>query len=390
MSISLRRNQQDYLIKIAKSGFKIDALHTSTRNQTDDLVIDVFSDSAGIDGGLSSDFSRRGSPNFDIVTAPQFSPDTGGALTTNLVAYWKMEEAAGTRFDAIGNNDLSDNNTVTQAVGIVGNAGQFTEPNGEFLSIADNTDMSTGDIDFTFAHWVYLDTLPSAEGHHFNTVAKRASGQQEYRMIIVDASNIPDWQVSSSGGSLFGVGAASFGALSTGTWYFIVMWHDSVANTMNIQINNGAIDSSAYSAGVFDGTSQFRLGKDEVSAGDFMNGRIDEVGFWKRILTTQEKTDLYNGGAGNTPASGGTGTVISINYPSTTGVPTKGMIIADETLNSGTITYSVSRDDGTTFTTVTKETLTDISAQPSGTSMRWKAVITGDAELNDIALTWKT
>jgi len=31
-----------------------------------------------------------------------------------------------------------------------------------------------------------------------------------------------------------------------------------------------------------------------------MDGRVDEVGFWKRVLTAQERTNLYNAGAGNT------------------------------------------------------------------------------------------
>ena len=29
-----------------------------------------------------------------------------------------------------------------------------------------------------------------------------------------------------------------------------------------------------------------------------MNGRIDEVGIWKRVLTSDERTAIYNGGAG--------------------------------------------------------------------------------------------
>ncbi len=44
------------------------------------------------------------------------------ALTDNLSAYWKLDEASGTRVDSAGSNDLTSNNSVGQAVGKLGNA----------------------------------------------------------------------------------------------------------------------------------------------------------------------------------------------------------------------------------------------------------------------------
>ena len=81
----------------------------------------------------------------------------------------------------------------------------------------------------------------------------------------------------------------------------------------------------------------------------------------------------------------GTATVISNAYSEPT-APTEAMIVADETLGTGSIAYYVSRDNGTTWTACTKETVTNISAQPTGTQLKWKAVITGNAELNSIGV----
>ena len=63
----------------------------------------------------------------------------------------------------------------------------------------------------------------------------------------------------------------------------------------------------------------------------------------------------------------------------------KAVIEAIKTLGTGTITYYISRNGGTTFTQCTEDAVTDISAQPSGTNIVVKAVITGNAELSAIA-----
>lgn len=207
-----------------------------------------------------------------------FNPDTGCTLPDSLVAFWKLEEASGIRFDSI--------------VPGTGNAALFTETNSEFLSIADNADLSVGNVDFTIACWVFLTTTPTVNGNNYNVVAKRGAAL-EYRLVITDGLDQACWETS--GGFVI---ATSFGGLSANTWHFIVVWHDSVADTVNIQVNNGTIDSSANTTGILDGTAQFRLGKDEKAGAEFMNGRIDQVGVWKRVLTASERTELYNSGNG--------------------------------------------------------------------------------------------
>lgn len=66
-------------------------------------------------------------------------------------------------------------------------------------------------------------------------------------------------------------------------------------------------------------------------------------------------------------------------------MPVQTWITADETLNTGSITYEISRNSGTTFTTCTKDSLTDITSQPSGNNLVLRVTITGEAELNAVA-----
>lgn len=218
-------------------------------------------------------------------------------LLTSLISYWTLDEASGTRVDSVtaSGNDLTDNNTVTQNPGIISNAAQFTAANLESLSKASNASLQTGDIDFTLAGWVYRDS------HGFQQpFGKRQNGtNREYFVDTTGGSpGVLRFQVSPDGVTASGIVTSTLPTLSLSTWYFVVAWHDSVANTLNIQVNDGTVYSASYSSGVYVGTSQFAIGVAE--SGNYWNGRVDEVGFWKRVLTATERTNLYNAGAGVT------------------------------------------------------------------------------------------
>jgi RHS repeat-associated protein len=66
---------------------------------------------------------------------------------------------------------------------------------------------------------------------------------------------------------------------------------------LHIQVNNGAVNNVAYSSGVFHGNLAFAIGGRSDGVATF-NGRIDEVGFWKRVLSPAEISALYNAGVG--------------------------------------------------------------------------------------------
>ena len=225
-----------------------------------------------------------------------FNPDTGSTLTTNLKAYWKMDEASGTRVDSVNAHDLSDTNTVTQATGIVSSAGQFTSANSEYLSVADHADISAGDTDWSCAFWVYLDSKSASMSFvgKWNSVAADREWICQY-----DSSDDRFHAIYRASATQKDVVANKIGSPSTATWYFIVVWHDATNDQVGIQGNNLTANTSSWNDGVQDGTGPFYVGT-TFGTSAYMNGRIDEIGFWRKVLTSTEKTDLYNSGAGNT------------------------------------------------------------------------------------------
>lgn len=196
--------------------------------------------------------------------------------------------------------DVTNNFTLTGGTVLadLNGSAQFTAANSEYLSRASEAALQTGDIDFTWAAWVRYDTGIATDDRS-RIISKFVAGNWEYILDLADNSTVERFRfnVSSTGSDLSGVIANTFGTPPTASWCFVIGNHNSTANTIGIQVNNGTEDTASYTLGVYAGSSVFNVGRDE-SGVYYHNGRISRVGFWKRILTAAERTWLYNAGAG--------------------------------------------------------------------------------------------
>jgi hypothetical protein len=239
------------------------------------------------------------------------------ALIDNLISYWKLDEASGDAVDAHGSNDLTDNATVgADASGVINGARDFEAGNSEYFSRADNADLSTGDVDFSFAAWVKFESLGG-----FPVIASKygSGADREWFCFLNSTGGGGDgtllFRVTDSVGGSTTVSASTFGALSTGTWYHVVVWHDATANQIGISVNDTA-NTAAHSTGLNNGAAVFALGLTAGGGGHF-DGLMDEAGFWKRVLTSGDRTALYGAGSGIAyPFSGGAATTYTFTGPS--------------------------------------------------------------------------
>lgn len=227
------------------------------------------------------------------------TPHSSGSssLNTNLISYWKMDEVAGSRADSTATGaTLSDNGVTLFGSGIISNAALFNGTS-QYLTAADSAALSTGDIDFTVSAWVYIHAKNNS-----NAIINKGdlnAGPWEYQLERRNATDRFRFFVSD--GSVSGnVEATTFGAPTLDTWYLVIAWHDSVANTVNITVNAGATDSTSYSSGGNDTANGLCIGRPNLYNGEYLDGRVDEVGFWKKVLSASERTELYNSGAGKT------------------------------------------------------------------------------------------
>lgn len=218
---------------------------------------------------------------------------------TGLVSWWDGAETSGVLIDAHGTNHLTDNNTVTSAAGKVTytaeDASQFVVANSEYLSVTSNSSLQTGDIAFSLAGWVYLDSLTNYRA----IITKWVNdGNLEYSMTYAPAAdNKFRLFVSADGVATVNV-LSTLPAVATSNWYFVVAYHDPTANTIGISVNNGTVYTTSHSGGVRAGTAPVNIGRNPFGSTLGMDGRVACVGFWKKVLSASEITQLYNRGFG--------------------------------------------------------------------------------------------
>jgi hypothetical protein len=216
------------------------------------------------------------------------------ALLESLVSHWRLDEASGTRFDAHGSNHLTDNNSVGVGGGVIGNAAVFDEMEEHYLSANSNATLqATGS--FTIAGWFYLNSKATEK----MGVCKYGDNK-EYRLDYDDITDRFRFLVSTDGNDDVQHFANSFGAPAVGTWVFVAGWYDALTETINLQVNGGAVDSAPHVDGIHVDESEFTIGCDTFGGNprNYWDGLIDSVSIWQRVLTEAERSALYNGGAG--------------------------------------------------------------------------------------------
>lgn len=253
------------------------------------------------------------------ATALEFGTPAGGdtlweratllasTLTDGLLAFWRMEEASGNRVDSVASIALAPTGTPTNAAGKTGQALAFDTTANTYLNAADSATLSVGtNQSFTIACWIYFNGTPSgARGVVGKGNASIAYANCEY--LLGTSGTQLQWYIG-NGSSSANLAAAGV-TLAAATWYCVVAWYDATADLMFIQVDNGTPSQLANANGSFDSAGPVEVGRQPQWSGSTpFDGRIDNVAFWKRTLTNDERTALYNSGNGQDypPTAGGT------------------------------------------------------------------------------------
>jgi prepilin-type N-terminal cleavage/methylation domain-containing protein len=209
------------------------------------------------------------------------------AVPRGLVSYWSFDDAgAGTAGDSIGGNDgtVTGATATTSVKGIANQAYSFSG-SGDYIDAGANT--ITDSSPFSLCAWIKTTTVGKYSGAI--SIGSSVSGQSAYIGTVAGAQAGGS---NSIGGGLYGSNFGT-GITTLNAWNYIVMTFSGGTNgVLNIYVNNQLMMTQTVTP-ILSGSSTKigRIGTD--TAYDF-SGVIDNVRIYRRALTADEVTTIYN------------------------------------------------------------------------------------------------
>jgi len=214
-----------------------------------------------------------------------------------LNAYWRCEDLT----DSKGTSNLTGSNSPTFVPGKFGNAINLQAVSQQYAICADNAPLSiTGDMSASF--WVNFDSLP-ASGTYMAFLAKgdyaypysyflglyNTGGTQRY--IYLNVCSTGTFQPS--GDTLVNWSP------SIGSWHHVAVTYKASTGKVNYYVNGtkqGAEQTTTLTS-IADTNQDFSLGisYENGNTEKFLNGRMDDVALFSRVLGSSEINGLYTG-----------------------------------------------------------------------------------------------
>jgi hypothetical protein len=227
--------------------------------------------------GLPAYGVQRSTPSLGVLR--QRDAGASSPLLTDLVSYWKLDEGSGTRIDSAGPNNLSDNNTVGSATGVVGNAASFVAGNSEYFSLSPGTLPTAYPLSLS----LWLNPGVGAIKYIWNY-----SNSLQLNCLIDNNALIVSSNASAVEVDLTGLSG----------WYHLVVLY---VNSTTTQVYLNGVLATSTSRSAYNMAFNITIGARVRSSIELpYNGLMDEIGIWGRVLTAAEITQLYNSGSGLT------------------------------------------------------------------------------------------
>jgi hypothetical protein len=270
------------------------------------------------------------------------------------------------------------------------------------LTVPDSDDFAFDSGDFTIETWVRLNSIGPGIG-----ICDQMQDGENFWSLALNLAGMTDiWFSTQVSGAVTVEIKASYTWL-VDTWYHIALVRSGTGtNCFNFYVNGVALSTTlnngSWAGSVHSGSGNLKIGQ-YIGTGYYLNGYLDEF----RISNNARWTSDFTPSSSEYSISGNM--ILQSNAQVATIVPVESRVILFEedvdsvTLNTDLKAY-VSRDNGTTFSQVTLEDegnyitgarilsgVVDISAQPSGSNMKYKIETLNTKKLNihGTAVSWK-
>lgn len=226
---------------------------------------------------------------------------------SDIISYWKLDEAAGTTFaDSAGANDANCAEACSTPVpiGKVGGAQSF-DSIGLTAVDAPGADFNwASDASFSIEFWMRKNSGCSGDGPEYNEVILgRLGGTVQWSAAVVCDSAVGQGRLSFSLKAADGDEATVTTGLehdpdvTDGQWYHVTIVRDGSAGTHTIYVNGSEEGSVAHAyttpTGFDAGTAPVNIGWLNAATGYHYTGDLDEVAIYNRALTPTEIKSHY-------------------------------------------------------------------------------------------------
>ena len=259
------------------------------------------------------------------------------SLNTNLLHYYKLNDTV----DSLSTVNLTNNALVNFTKGLIGNNSNGGVINvGSYLSATNSWGIDGGVISMSF--WVNNTASPT--GRHGIIGTQNDASDVSYISFYDFNGGTPKLVFNRlKNGVVDGFLDHTVTLSVNGSYQHIVVTYDGVGSRMfldGVLVAGPTNFSGSGSAAI---TTQSFIQNDVQTPTLFFNGQVDEVGIWDRNLTTEEVTQLFNGGLGIT--------FIGVFVPTITlNSPVDFFNTSNATIEfNGTVTSSIGIDNVTLF-----------------------------------------
>lgn len=271
-------------------------------------VSDVFNDELGVWHRLLSPVERSDLYNSGAGLTHPFTGETdplSGStdLLNGIEAFWELDEQGGVRADKVGSVDMDDRGgDPTTVPTLVGSGIDIIHTQSRHLTAGRPSNLRFTNQDFTMYALVQVDDANNGGG--IVTRSAGASGLDNYVLRYSSTTKRFLFATNESSGVLGTrrtvVSNITEDVTAGGIWYHIFAWFDSTEESINLEVNMSGVNTAIHASGISGADPDLYIGRyvNDAGASFFFNGKIDQVGFWSRKLTGNERNTLYNNGAG--------------------------------------------------------------------------------------------
>ena len=222
------------------------------------------------------------------------------ALTDNLLAHWKLNEASGTRADSVNSYTLAEDwDTIGSTAGVIGDAVHMVSADSYYLGLVITPSTFAPETAYTATAWVRItSTYAAGDWMRAFGIVDLDNGRSPVSLEIDYITDGAYAYVYSNLSDESAVEKQHTTLLSKDVWYFLaVRWTGS---KLGVSVNGGAFQeadqASLWQPGSYGANNVAQLGYRNATS---RTHDVDSVSYWRnRALSESEINQLYNGGAG--------------------------------------------------------------------------------------------